>query len=212
MSRAAASASTRASGSLAHCFSARCSAALARQGHQVRRAHLHALGRDIPARLLQVDLRPLGAAQLGGSHEGERQQLQRGAGYRAAVVGLDRSQERAELLRLGQSREVLRLVRLERASQRRRWVLLGAPSSDGVAEDAARPHPRLRQDDQRAAPLHRRQRLAHDRHRDLPHRHRADMRIQVRRQRGPHAVGVAGRPHAVLRREPLLGQSLERLR
>jgi hypothetical protein len=52
-------------------------------------------------------------------------------------VGIDRAHEFAELLRVGDRREVLRIAFRERAEQIRRHVALGAAAGDRVAEDAS---------------------------------------------------------------------------
>ncbi len=91
---------------------------LARQRDDVLRFHLHALGRDDPDRLIQVEFVPLRADQLAGTDERQRQQAQRVAGQLVAQLAI--AVNGAQQLRQFLGRDcglMLGLVRGERALQ-----------------------------------------------------------------------------------------------
>ena len=87
---------------------------LRRQGHERRRAdvalhpsaHLHLLGRPPPKRQLEIDVLPIGQAQLPWSLKQHRRELQGGARNDVAVVASNVAQQLPELVRIRNGRIV----------------------------------------------------------------------------------------------------------
>ncbi len=71
---------------------------LRRERHAVLAAHLHLLGRDRPKTSVEIELRPLGCAQLAGPHERQGGEFQRQPRFRRSFIGLDGAEEPAESL------------------------------------------------------------------------------------------------------------------
>ena len=90
--------------------------------------------RVAPLRSLQVDARPLGLAQLSGAHEHQRRQTQ-GAAYRKrSRIAVQEPEQGADLLRIGDRREVLAPGGRQRPAQVPRHVPLGPSRRYRVAQ------------------------------------------------------------------------------
>lgn len=70
---------------------------LASERNDVLLAHLHAIGRNPPLAILQVELLPLGAAQFTRTHEHQRQQLQRVLRHWLTLIAVNGPHQRADL-------------------------------------------------------------------------------------------------------------------
>ena len=92
--------------------------------------------RVAPLSPLQVDVGPLGRAQLPGSHEDQRSQAQGASHWQRSPVAVQHPQQRADLLRIGDGGQMLALGRRQGAAQVPRWVPLGPSGSHRIA-----PHP-----------------------------------------------------------------------
>jgi len=77
----------------------------------MRVPHLHALGRYTPLRGVEVNLGPLGGTQLTRSKENKRREFQSVMGRGLANILVNRPQELADPLRLGDCGAVLNLQR-----------------------------------------------------------------------------------------------------
>ena len=87
-----------------------------------------------PLRSIEVELDPLGFAQLTRANEHKGRELKRGARDRHAFVAFDRTQQVPDPLGIGDRRHVLHEHRLQGAAQVRCWIALGAASRDGIPE------------------------------------------------------------------------------
>ena len=93
----------------------------------MRPAHLHLACRDRPDSAVQIDLRPLGMAQLAGSNEEVRGKLEARASDRMAGKVIDGAEENADLNPVRDRRAVGHLGGDQSVAQRRRDVVLSRP-------------------------------------------------------------------------------------
>ena len=104
---------------------------LPRQRDMMRCLGLHALSRDRPFGLVEVDLRPGRAAQFIGPYKRQRQQLECQPGLYVAVVGVDARQQTGQVVG-PQRRHGLGLgLGFQRPSKVASRVAVAAPGGDG---------------------------------------------------------------------------------
>jgi len=110
---------------------------LRRQRDAMRTAHLRFQRRDFSKDGVEIEFLPLRRAKLSGTHEGEKQQLQRASGFRRAFVAVIRAKEPTESLGLDDRRPLVHDGRSDCALERPRRIALGAACGDGEAEHFA---------------------------------------------------------------------------
>src|SRR5439155_20665355 len=104
------------------------------QGYDMLLAHLHALGRDAPFALVEVDLRPLRLAQFAGPDENQRCQSQRAFRRKEPLIRINGAEQFRDSLWLDDGSVVLFLGRGQSSAQVARGIALRPARRHSVTE------------------------------------------------------------------------------